>query len=368
MDYIAKDWFLEWFSSTQTGVVVISHDRDVLKHVDKIIELKDREIIEYSGNYTDYLRLNSMNANKGVLDFENVQKQIVNTKAKIIHFKRLKEKSRDEGTIKNFLRREQQQRKILAELEEIEKPTFWIDATSQKGLKSEVTDLYQKYKAKNINIDTKIAEVAQGREIMKVESLSLGYGSKILFNNLNFIIKTGDRLQIKGRNGAGKTTLVNHLLAELKSVDGKDELLSTIFSGRITVLNQPKVGIYEQEISLKYMNSTLSEAIEKIYIESGLAVNDEKVRSVMSSYLFNPSEDGKIEVGRLSGGQKARLQLIKMLVNQPDLIILDEPTNHLDLPSIEELENSLKSYSGAILYITHDTYFVNALGGSVIEV
>ena len=125
--------------------------------------------------------------------------------------------------------------------------------------------------------------------------------------------------------------------------------------------------MYEQEAPEAILNKTLSEAIEHIYLSRGLKVGETKVRQLMSDYLFTAG-DANIPVTQLSGGQKARLQLIEMLADTPSLLVLDEPTNHLDLPSIEELEQALNNYSGAILYISHDTYFRKNLGGTVIQI
>jgi ATP-binding cassette subfamily F protein 3 len=102
--------------------------------------------------------------------------------------------------------------------------------------------------------------------------------------------------------------------------------------------------------------------------DKGLPVNDQKVKQLLSDYLFNPATDGEVAVKRLSGGQKARFQLMRMLANNPELLILDEPTNHLDLPSIEELENTLQEFKGAIIYVSHDSYFANKLAGKILNI
>jgi len=126
------------------------------------------------------------------------------------------------------------------------------------------------------------------------------------------------------------------------------------------------VGVYEQETSSELLNKTLAEAIEHIFLSRGLKVGDTKVRQFMADYLFTAG-DANIPVSQLSGGQKARLQLIDMLADNPSLLVLDEPTNQLDLPSIEELEQALERYAGAILFISHDTHFRKQLGGTVVQ-
>jgi ATP-binding cassette subfamily F protein 3 len=113
---------------------------------------------------------------------------------------------------------------------------------------------------------------------------------------------------------------------------------------------------------------TLYEALELVLDEHNLPINDQRIRQLLSNYLFNPHTDADMPVERLSGGQKARFQLIRMLVNQPQMLILDEPTNHLDLPSIEELESALSGYTGAVIYISHDSFFANKLAGKTVAI
>jgi len=139
------------------------------------------------------------------------------------------------------------------------------------------------------------------------------------------------------------------------------------FSGELTLDPQVRVGVYEQEVSSDLFDMKLHDAIESIYLDQNLSITETKIRQLMSDYLFLES-DGQVPVGRLSGGQKARLQIIKMLSNDPQLLILDEPTNHLDLPSIEELEAALEKYTGAILYVSHDNYFRNKISGEIVQI
>ncbi|MBP7807385.1 ABC-F family ATP-binding cassette domain-containing protein, partial [Candidatus Saccharibacteria bacterium] len=129
-----------------------------------------------------------------------------------------------------------------------------------------------------------------------------------------------------------------------------------------------KIGIYEQEIAESYLSLTLTQAIERAYMAKDVPIGESLVKQLLSDYLFNPATDGDVPISRLSGGQKARFQLINMLAGHPQVLILDEPTNHLDLPSIEELEDALAHYNGAIVYISHDSYFARHLGGDTITI
>jgi ATPase subunit of ABC transporter with duplicated ATPase domains len=128
-----------------------------------------------------------------------------------------------------------------------------------------------------------------------------------------------------------------------------------------------RIGVYEQEVSSTYFELPLEVAIEKMYLDRNLSISTTKIRSLLSDYLFTEG-DGKTPISRLSGGQKARFQMISMLADDPQLLILDEPTNHLDLPSIEELESAIAKYSGAVLYFSHDGFFRDALNGDVLMI
>ncbi len=361
MDYVAKDNFLQWMGATNDAMIVISHDRDVLEKVDRILEVKDQKILSYKGNYADYLRQNSSTTGSAMNEYELTQRRIVNLKAKIIEYQRYKEKSRHPQTIQRFKRLEQQSRDELAKLEKTEKPTFWVDRESVQDMGLKTGEQYQKYKAKNIKLHGVTGEEGYSRLLVNVSDLSLGYSAP-LFKNVSFQIREGEVLEIRGRNGAGKSTLVKTLLA---TVDARP-FGATVYDGVIDVDKKIRVGVYEQETRTDMLDMTLAGAIEHIFLSRGLKVGETKVRQLMADYLFTQG-DANIPVKQLSGGQKARLQLIDMLADSPSLLVLDEPTNHLDLPSIEELENALQSYSGAILYISHDTHFRRQLGGEVVQ-
>lgn len=359
MDYVAKAQFVEWLKAAKEAVLVITHDRDVLKEVDRVIELKDGESVSYKGNYDAYLKQNAVSTGSQMNEFELIEKRIVNLKAKVLDYQRLKEKSRNPGTIQKFKRLEEQSRAELAELQTKEKPTFWIDKESAANLNYKVASQYDKFKAKNIRMNLKSEESRSKHVLVNAKGLALGYGDAPLFSGINIDLREGEAMELRGRNGAGKTTLIKALLKT-------DEKIKQ-FSGEIILDSHMRIGIYEQEVSPTYFNLSLEDAIEKMYLDRNLPISTTKIRGLMSDYLFTEG-DGRVPLSRLSGGQKARFQLISMLANDPQLLILDEPTNHLDLPSIEELEMALAKYSGAVLYVSHDGYFRDALGGEVIQV
>lgn len=358
MDYVAKAQYVEWMKSAREAMLVITHDRDVLSQVDRIVELKDGESVSYKGNYDAYLKQNAVSTGTQMNDFEMIEKRIANLKVKVLDYQRLKEKSRNPGTIQKFKRLEEVSRKELAELQAKEKPTFWIDKESAANLNYKVAAQYDKFKAKNIRMNVKNEASRSKHILVNVKDLSLGYGDTPLFDKVNIDLREGEALEIRGRNGAGKTTLIKALLGDTGM---------TVFSGDITLDTHMRIGVYEQEVSPKYFDLPLGDAIERMYLDRDLAISNTKIRSLLADYLFTEG-DANIPLSKLSGGQKARFQLISMLADDPQLLILDEPTNHLDLPSIEELESALAKYAGAVLYVSHDGYFREALGGEVLQV
>lgn len=367
MDYVAKAQFVEWLKTAKEAMLVITHDRDVLKEVDRIVELKDGECSSYKGNYDAYLKQNAISTGTAMSEFELIERRKANLRDKVVQFRRLKEKARDPDTIKQFKRRENEAKTELEKLEAIEKPTFWIDKESAANLDYKVASRYDKFKAKNIRMNLKNEESRSKHVLVSAKDLSLGYGETPLFSGVNIDLREGEAVELRGRNGAGKTTLIKALLtpASQQSQEGEQSKGIVLFSGELSLDPRVRVGIYEQEVSPQYFNLTLQEAIERMYLDKNLPISTTKIRGLMSDYLFTEG-DGKVPLARLSGGQKARFQLIAMLANDPQLLILDEPTNHLDLPSIEELETALSKYSGAILYVSHDGYFCTAIGGESI--
>ena len=364
MDYVAKQQFIDWMNSQpHQAMLIITHDRDVLGQVDRIVEIKDGQAVSYRGNYDAYLKQNAQATTAGMNNFEQIEKRIVNLKQKVLDYQRLKEKSRNPGTIQKFKRLENEARAELAELSEMEKPTFWIDKESASQLDYKSAERYGKFKSRNIRLSMKDASSRSQHVLVRAENVAVGIGERILFEDVNIDLREGEAIEIRGRNGAGKTTLIRMILASGKSFDGGPVL----YSGDIFLDPQVRIGVYEQEIDERYLSDPLEKAIEKLYMSRDLSISDTKIRQLLADYLFMDA-DRMTPLARLSGGQKARFQIIAMLANDPQLLVLDEPTNHLDLPSIEELETALAKYSGAILYVSHDNYFREKLGGKVVQI
>lgn len=385
MDYVAKQQFIDWMSSQpRQAMLIITHDRDVLGRVDRIVELKDGQAVSYRGNYDAYLKQNAQATAAGMNNFEQVEKRMTNLKQKVLDYQRLKEKSRNPGTIQKFKRLENEARAELAELSEMDKPTFWIDKESAGQLDYKSAERYGKFKARNIRLSMKDAASRSQHVLVRVEDVAVGVGERILFEGVNIDLREGEAVELRGRNGAGKTTLIRMLLASsdvarpshkhlfpqagAPPIDSAGAVVTPIlYSGNLFLDPQVRVGVYEQEIDERYLADPLEVAIEKLYLGRDLPISDTKIRQLLADYLFTEA-DRMTPLARLSGGQKARFQIIAMLANDPQLLILDEPTNHLDLPSIEELETALAKYSGAILYVSHDNYFRQEIGGEVVQI
>ena len=364
MDYVAKKQFIDWMKASKQAMLVITHDRDVLKEVDRIVELKDGVTVNYEGNYDAYLKQNAFATSNAMNEYETEARRIANLKDKVLQFRRMKERARDPDTIKQFKRRENQAAAELAELEKIEMPTFWIDREHVAQLDYKMANRYQKFKARNIHLRMKDGAMRSRRKLVEARDVALGYGDVLLFEGVNIDLREGEAVELRGRNGTGKTTLIRALLA---SPAQGSNVAPVLYGGTLTLDPHVRVGVYEQEITSTYLNMSLHDAIEQMYIDRKLAIGETKIRQLMGDYLFTDA-DGMTPLVRLSGGQKARFQIISMLANDPQLLILDEPTNHLDLPSIEELEMALERYSGAILYVSHDDYFRRKIGGTVVQI
>lgn len=364
MDYVAKESFITWLKESKgPTIIVITHDRDVLAGVDRIVELKDKHAVSYRGNYEAYLRQNSTSTANQMSQYEIAQRRIEKLKQQIAYAQSKKAGWSGTADKKNpFVVMEVRLTKELKELQKTVKPSFWIDQESVQDMSPKAGARYDKYKDRNINISLDQDKVAS-LELVRVEDLSLGFDTP-LFAEVTFRLPTGEKVQIHGRNGAGKSTLVNCI----RSTWQHHMPTSRIYAGLITCHSSLRIGYYEQEIGGEYIDMPLIDAVMQAYRDVDRSIPRNQAMQILAGYLFDPPVDGNIPLRRLSGGQRARFQLIRMLAADPNLLILDEPTNHLDLPSIEELENALLEYSGAILYVSHDSYFAKNIGGDIVQI
>lgn len=363
MDYIGKEQFINWLQEIEKTIIVITHDRDVLKFVNKIIEIKERRSYTYNGNYDDYIDQNNANNVASIKQYENDIRALEKAERQMKYAKLRKHAAKVTKSRTSARIREERFTKQFEKLnDELKKPSLWIDKQSLDSVSSKVVGSYSKYKEQNINIRGTNGDGVK-KLLVDIKNLSLGY-DKPLFKEVTFDIHTGDTIFIKGRNGAGKSSLLKTIISMSKNESSGTK----IFRGELKLSSTLKIGIYEQEIDKKYLSLTLSQAIINLHSENEIELGHQKLINLLKSYLFDPEIDGKLTMDKLSGGQKARFQLIKMFINQPNLLILDEPTNHLDLPSIEELETALQEYSGGIIYVSHDTYFIDSMGGKMIEI
>ena len=354
MDYVGKEKFLKWLKETNDSLFLVSHDRDVLQNVDKILELKDKKISVFNGNYDQYLKQNTSNTSADIKSYEASLKKIKTLEAAI--------KAHMGSEPRLRIMRLRFQKEIDEIKANLEKPSFWIDKESLDQMSGTMLESYEKYKDASISISNK-SNASHKKLLFSVKKLSLGY-EEPLFDNITFEVNSDDKIQIKGRNGAGKSTFLRTLIGHIN--DTKYD--AKVFYGEILKKNFVRLGVYEQEVDPAMLNMTLGEAVNAIYYDLDQPFNDTIRAAILKRYLFDPLQDYKILVRDLSGGQKARLQLIKMMSDNPNLLILDEPTNHLDLPSIEELEKTLQNFAGGIIYVSHDSVFVKNIGGKVVQI
>jgi len=355
MDTEGKEKFITWLTNSKMTLIIVTHDRDVLKNVSSIMEIKEKKLETFKGNYDDYLKQNSFNNVSAIHDYEIRSKQAEALQKKIDEIDSF-------TTISKALRirRDRFQRDLDIVSQGLEKPSFWIDEESLNQQREEVKDKYEKYKERNINI-TKSKLNEHKKLLIKATSFVLGYNAP-LFQPLDFELFQFDKLRLLGRNGAGKSTLIKYIIAQLR----KQKPQSKVCQGELTIRGGIKLGIYEQEIDSKLLGITLKDAIIRIHTDAGKIISPVQILSILDNYLFDKKLHIDSKLKDLSGGEKARFQIMKMLVGDPNLLFLDEPTNHLDLPSIEVLERFLTEYQGAILYVSHDSYFARKLGGEEI--
>ena len=322
LDMSSIAWLENYLLNYKGAVLIVSHDRYFLdKIASKIIEIDGTEVSVFSGNYSDYavkkeqLRAARWNA------YMNQQQEIKHQEAVI---EKLRSFNREKS-----IRRAESREKMLQKIDVLEKPT-----ETRADMRMELTP-----------------RIMSGNDVMQVEGLAKAFGSEKLFANLSFALKRGEHVAIIGDNGTGKTTI-------LKIINGLVEQ----DAGEIKLGSKVHIGYYDQEHHVLHPDKTLFEEISDEYP----TLTNTEIRNVLAAFLFTGDDVFK-QIKMLSGGERGRVSLAKLMLSEANFLILDEPTNHLDIMSKEILEDAINSYSGTVLYVSHDRYFINRTASRILE-
>ncbi len=322
LDLNSITWLETYLKNYKGAVLIVSHDRYFLdKIANKIIELENGKATEYTGNYSDYSVKKEQRRIAELHAYLNQQRDIKHQEAVI---EKLKSFNREKS-----IKRAESREKMLEKIDRIEKP-----ATVNADMKLVLTPHCQ-----------------SGNDVLKVEDLAKSYSSHKLFENVNFEIKRGEHVAILGDNGTGKTTLLK-ILNELEKAD----------AGSFTLGSKVEIGYYDQEHHVLHPEKNLYEEIADEY--PYLTITE--IRNTLAAFLFTGDDVFKL-VRDLSGGERGRLSLAKLMLSDCNFLILDEPTNHLDIRSKEILETAINSYEGTVLYVSHDRYFINKTATRILE-
>ena len=315
-------WLETYLLNYKGAVIIVSHDRYFLdKIATKIIEIDNGVVSSFNGNYSDYaiqkehLRTEQMNA------YLNQQREIRHQEEVI---DKLKQFNREKS-----IKRAESREKMLDKIERLEKPV---------EVRADMKLTLTPYKT-------------SGNDVMQIEGLSKKFGSNQLFENVSFEIKRGEHVAIIGDNGTGKTTLLK-IINELVPMD----------SGTIRLGANVEIGYYDQEHHVLHMDKTLFDEISDDYPY----LTNTEIRNTLAAFLFT-GEDVFKKISALSGGERGRVSLAKLMLSEANFLILDEPTNHLDITSKEILETALNAYEGTVLYVSHDRYFINKTASRILE-
>ena len=322
LDMSSIAWLETYLLNYRGAVLIVAHDRYFLdKIVTKVIELDNGHAVVYSGNYTAYSEKRAQMRAIQMKAYLNQQQEIKHQEAVI---EKLKSFNREKS-----IKRAESREKMLDKIEVLEKPT-------------EVND------AMDIRLEPNILS---GNDVLTVNGLAKSFGSQTLFTDLNFDVKRGERVAIIGDNGTGKTTI-------LKIING----LVEPDDGEIILGSRVHIGYYDQDHQVLHMEKTLFEEISDAYP----GMSNTQIRSTLAAFLFTGDDVFK-RIGDLSGGERGRVSLAKLMLSEANFLILDEPTNHLDITSKEILENALSHYGGTVLYVSHDRYFINKTATRILD-
>lgn len=322
LDMESIAWLETFLSNYNGAVVVIAHDRYFInKVVTKVIELDNTKATVFEGNYSDY-------AVKKEQLRETLIKHYLNQQREIKHQEEVITKLRSFNREKSIKRAESRE-KLLDKMERVEKPTT-VNAEMSIRLEPNITS---------------------GNDVLTVSELSKAFGSNQLFTNLNFEIKRGEKVAIIGNNGTGKTTILK-IINQIIDAD----------AGEIRLGAKVHIGYYDQEHHVLDMNKTIFDEIQDTYPN----MDNTKVRNALAAFLFTNDDVFKL-IRDISGGERGRVSLCKLMLSDANFLILDEPTNHLDIVSKEILENAIANYTGTVLYVSHDRYFINRTATRILD-
>ena len=322
LDMNSIAWLETYLLNYQGAVIIVAHDRYFLnKVVTKVVELDNGHATVFLGNYSDYAAKKAMLRNAQLKAWMNQQQEIKHQEQVIA---RLKSFNREKS-----IKRAESREKMLDKIDRLEKPT---------ELNSEI----------HLQLHPR---VESGEDVLKVEHLSKAFDSQQLFSDLNFSVKRGEKVAIIGNNGTGKTTI----LKIINSVIEAD-------AGSFTLGSKVHIGYYDQEHHVLHMEKTLFEEIADDYP----TLTNTEIRNTLAAFLFTGDDVFK-QIKDLSGGERGRVSLAKLMLSEANFLILDEPTNHLDIVSKEILEHALNQYTGTVLYVSHDRYFINQTASRILD-
>ena len=321
LDSEAIEWLEVFLKQYKGTVILISHDRYFLDQVvNRIFEIHNKKLKTYNGNYSDFIKASAIEKELELMKFEDQQKDIKKQEESI---ERLKAFGREK-----HLKRARSKEKALAKVDVLDKP-----------------EAYRKKAKIEFN-----PSVTSGNDVLQLRDISMGYGERILFKDLNLDIYRGEKVALIGANGIGKSTLFKIIMNEI-----------TPLSGDIKFGTNVNVSYFHQEQKTLNLDNTI---IDEIW-EDNKQLTQTSLRTMLGAFLFEGEEVFK-KISTLSGGERARVAILKLILSNANLLLLDEPTNHLDIDSKEVLEEALSSYTGTIFTISHDRYFLNTVVDKVL--